>query len=421
MPNEPTSTLLAEILANADVQSVYQPVISLRKKRTIFEEALGRGKSHDGTLLSPLPLLDIARKEGRLHELDRLFLNSAIAGWAPRSTQGILSVNIDTSCIGPHSLPWLHRKTSEHNIQASRIILEICENRSQSPEELNTFVREARALGFLIAIDDLGKEHSNLDRIISLAPDLIKLDRDLIEQIHTAPHKRALVRSIVRFGEECRALVVAEGVECWEEAFCLMELGIDLYQGYYFAHPNPVQTPRKHWLSKTEILGRSFRVHRTNALRKQQEFRNLLHALSNKSCEQLSKQSADEFDRMLAHYANRTPHIECLYILDSWGEQITRTHFSRHLGQSPRSSLFEAGSVGEDHSLKDYFLNLPPGSAYLSESYLSQASGNPCHTFSRWFPDCEGSSFVLCIDLPVQTVSNLRPKRKNPVETQGHL
>jgi len=390
---------LQGILATGSVQSMYQPVISVSKGRTIFEEALGRGISAQGNLISPLPMIEAAREQGLLHELDRQFVSAGLRGWAARSKTVALSLNLDASCIGPHTVPYLMDLVQLYHVPPQQIIIEICENRTPSPTILQDFVKACRTHGFLIAIDDLGKEHSNLDRILALTPDLIKLDRELIMNVHLDPKKQSLIKSMAKFGQECGACVIAEGVELWEEVFALLEQGIDLFQGYYFIEPRRTPPPDKHWFGKAEIVRRSFRVHRANQLRRTHEIRETLNALCERACKSLFKYRHDKFDSILARYAQRLSKFECLYVLDSWGEQVSKTHLSAKMHLS-KSLLFKPADKGEDHSLKDYFVNLPRLGSYLSLPYISQATGRPCRTFSRWFMDQKQTAYVLCVDLP---------------------
>ena len=383
---------LQGILATGSVQSVYQPVISVSRGRTVFEEALGRGLSPQGTLISPLPMIEAARSQGLLHELDRQFVSAGLRGWASRSGNVALSLNLDASCIGPHSVPYLLDLIQLYQVSPKQIIIEICENRTPSPAILTEFVKACRKHGFLIAIDDLGKEHSNLDRILALAPDLIKLDRELIMGVHLDPKKQSLVKSMARFGQECGACVIAEGVEQWEE-------GIDLFQGYYFIEPRRVPPRDSHWFPKAEVVRRAFRVHRANQLRRSHEIQEHLNLLCERACVSLLKKTLPELDAALARYVQHIPQLECLFVLDSWGEQISHTHVSPRMHLA-KSLLYRPGEKGEDHSLKDYFAHLPRHGSYLSQPYISQATGRPCRTFSRWFFDQKQAGHVLCLDLP---------------------
>ena len=87
-----------------------------------------------------------------------------------------------------------------------------------------------------MAIDDWGKGHSNLDRMLRLRPEVIKLDLSLV-QGHEAPYHRAVISAITSWAEEVGALVCAEGIETPEQRVELAALGVHLGQGYLFGRP----------------------------------------------------------------------------------------------------------------------------------------------------------------------------------------
>lgn len=396
--------------------SVYQPVISMNRRCIIFCEALGRGRDPNGEIIPPFNLFQAANTNERLTHLDRSLIHAALNGWKDRANQQLLSVNIDVRCLQNDSVDFLCRTLEESQVSPSQVILEICENKTENTDALLHFVNHSRQCGFLIAIDDLGKEYSNLDRIVSLAPDLIKLDRELITNVHQDPAKRALVRSMVRFGEECGAQVVAEGVECWEDVFALMEQGIDLFQGYYFARPRECCQEPSPWLPKLDILNKSFQAHRANEIRHVRIIRDILDGILLRVNQNLSNYHVYELDRILAHYAEAFPQIECIYTIDEWGEQISRTHFSRTKNNTPRTSLFKPACSGHNHSLKSYFQHTPKQGSFLSDLYISQATGTECRTFSQWFHDAEGQRHILCIDFSDQTMLGVTHSRNFKVE-----
>jgi EAL domain-containing protein (putative c-di-GMP-specific phosphodiesterase class I) len=395
--------------------SVYQPIISANRKSVAFVEALGRGKEDSGNVISPTALIQEALETHSLEALDRSFILSALAGWQERQSEQLLSINIDVRTIGNHSVDFLCQAAATYAIAPARIILEICENESTNTQLLLNFVNRSRQHGFLIGIDDLGKEFSNLDRIVTLAPDLIKLDRELVTGVHQDPQKRALVRSMVRFGEECGAQVVAEGLECWEDIFALMEQGIDLFQGYYFARPRPEPYEPAHWLGRLDIITKSFTAHRTHAIGEIRKLRENLDHTINRLTPLLARHPRQKYDRILAKFAYAVDYIECLYLIDEWGMQLTPTHFHK-TPSSARSRLFAPAHNGHNHSQKHYFQNLPRQGTYLSELYISQATGNECRTLSCWVQDDDHRDYILCIDFANQEILHLASSRKFQVE-----
>jgi EAL domain-containing protein (putative c-di-GMP-specific phosphodiesterase class I) len=102
-----------------------------------------------------------------------------------------------------------------------------------------------RALGYRIAIDDLGEGYSGLTSFALLEPETVKLDMSLIRGIDDVPMKRKLVRAMATLCRELEARLVAEGVETVAERDTLVEVGVDLMQGFLFAVPDfPFPSPK---------------------------------------------------------------------------------------------------------------------------------------------------------------------------------
>jgi EAL domain-containing protein (putative c-di-GMP-specific phosphodiesterase class I) len=103
-----------------------------------------------------------------------------------------------------------------------------------------TALERLRALGALIALDDVGLGHSNYMMILECRPDYFKVDRHFVEGCHRDFHRRAVLASVARLARPFGARVVAEGVEQPKDLAALRRLGITLVQGYLLARPAPV-------------------------------------------------------------------------------------------------------------------------------------------------------------------------------------
>jgi len=121
-----------------------------------------------------------------------------------------------------------------------RILLELSEHDPvEDYDVLMATLAPLRARGMRLAIDDVGAGFSSLRHIVLTAPDVIKLDRSIIDGVSTDPVLTTLVRSLVDFGHGCGAQVVAEGVETGPDAAALLLLGVDYGQGWHFGRPGP--------------------------------------------------------------------------------------------------------------------------------------------------------------------------------------
>jgi hypothetical protein len=123
-------------------------------------------------------------------------------------------------------------------IPPSQVVIELTE---QSPTDdfalLDTALHHYRAMGFSIALDDLGAGYSSLRLWSELRPDYVKIDRHFIDGIHQDAVKREFVGSILKMAKASRAQVIAEGIELPEELTVLADMGVDLLQGYLLCRP----------------------------------------------------------------------------------------------------------------------------------------------------------------------------------------
>lgn len=231
---------LDQILAHGDLHCLFQPILSLSERRLVGYEALTRGPSN-GPLHSPLPLFSIARSSGRLSQLELLCRRKACARFRDLKLEGKLFLNVSPeSLLEPTHQPGRTLQLLQtFGISPSDVVIELTE---QTPIEdfslLDTALHHYRAMGFSIALDDLGAGYSSLRLWSELRPDYVKIDRHFIEGIHLDAVKREFVGSILKMAHASRAQVIAEGIEIAEELAVLSEMGVDLVQGYLLGRPN---------------------------------------------------------------------------------------------------------------------------------------------------------------------------------------
>ena len=132
------------------------------------------------------------------------------------------------------------RTEALEGVDAERVIVELTEQiRVEDYTRLADSLRALRDTGARLAVDDAGAGFASLMHILKLAPDFIKLDGELIRSIDIDPVRRSLAASLMRFGEETGALIIAERIETPGELQTLRELGVRYGQGFYLARPAP--------------------------------------------------------------------------------------------------------------------------------------------------------------------------------------
>lgn len=226
----PRGTLDAEFdAALAGIWVGVQPVV--RAGGGLFGyEALMRTDA--STLKTPHALLTAADELDRGIELGRAVRAAAARRVvdAPRGTS--LLVNLDVTDLGDDEL---YDPSSPLAASASRVVLEITERRPlPEPDQLAPRLERLRALGFRIALDDLGAGYAGLNHLTRLAPDIVKYDMELVRGIDRSPTKRAILEAMSSLARKIGVQTIAEGIERESERAIVVELGVDLLQGYLF-------------------------------------------------------------------------------------------------------------------------------------------------------------------------------------------
>ncbi len=221
--------------ALAGLFMAYQPIVSWSAKRAFGYEALVRSK--EPSLPHPGALFDAAEKLQRWDDLGRLIRRKCVEPWNDADPALSLFVNLHARELLDDTL---YERSSGLAEMSSRVVLEITERAHlDSVQDVETRINRLRAMGFRIAIDDIGAGYSGLNSFTMLRPDLVKLDMALVRDIDKDPVKRRLAGLLIQLCEDLGIGVVGEGVETATERDTLIELGCDLFQGYLFGRPSP--------------------------------------------------------------------------------------------------------------------------------------------------------------------------------------
>ena len=223
---------LARALRGDGVASHFQPIVDLGRGEIAGHEALLRFPGHP--VSSPARWLEVAHDHGCGAELEAVALRSALAAAPVRPRGTFLSVNIAPGVL-------THRAVQDaffDQPSLAGVVVELTEHsRVEHYGRLADELDRLRALGAVIAVDDTGAGYAGLQHLVSIRPEIIKLDRALVAGIDQDRPRRALVEMFDSFANRFDAWVLAEGVETPGELATLRRLGIPLAQGYLLARP----------------------------------------------------------------------------------------------------------------------------------------------------------------------------------------
>lgn len=243
--NESEIRLIRQVIENESIEVHLQPIISIKKKAVMGLEALSRGIVSTKTIM-PTALFDIASASGNTVALDRLCRKKSLELYSSLTKQLddeiILFLNFDASIIdqGVVGSGVLLEAANSLNINPSKIAIEINETRVDDLESLKKFINTHRDYGFIIALDDIGAGHSNLNRVAITRPDILKIDRTLVKDLDKEIYKQEVFKSLMSLARNIGSLVVAEGIESEAEAIAALDFGVDMLQGFYFSRPKSI-------------------------------------------------------------------------------------------------------------------------------------------------------------------------------------
>ncbi|ADD68497.1 diguanylate phosphodiesterase [Denitrovibrio acetiphilus DSM 12809] len=400
------------IIAEKNVVTLFQPVISLREKRIIAFEALTRGIcSETGAIIHPMELFSAAKAENCSTELDRLCRKNALKAFKtiPDHEKYILFINFDTTAIeanDPDVKRITQEYTDEQGLDYSSISIEIVESKIDNQDNLADFVDHYRKLGYYVSLDDFGAMHSNMNRIIVSKPDIIKIDMELIKDVHLNYYQQSILSSIIDLAKKTGALTLAEGLEAAEDIVTCYELGIDLYQGFYFFRPC-IDIQGNYPFIETRIDYLVMLI--KNKLKENVLIRKNQH-LSFDFIINILKEGAQDCDvenyiKFLSQQITNFDEIERVFLLDESGHQPFKSISNICINSKKQRSFLMMHEYNADHSLKDYFYYLDKieSDRFYTETYLSSVTGKVLRTMSSRM-EIQSKKYVLCVEF-VDTVS----------------
>ena len=228
-----------KIVTQKAITLLAQPIIDVATNEIYAWELLSRGPK--GTVLeSPLQLFTVARQTGRLYELELIVVEKMLQQVKASRCRQDIFVNCTPLTLGNIKFISDLKKLLQkyRGISPKQITFEVTER--DSIEGLKNFafnINVLRLMGFKIAVDDTGAGYSSLNTISEIMPDIIKIDRSVIENIDKNSVKESMLKGLLLVAKEAGSLVVAEGIENQEEASVLTRNKVDLAQGNFYARP----------------------------------------------------------------------------------------------------------------------------------------------------------------------------------------
>jgi len=233
-----------DILDSGALRAHYQPIVALKDGKVVAHESLIRLPAH-AALRSPDEFFKAARAEGLTVRAEQACLDEGVRSWAEHKPDTRLFLNLSAFAI----IEMVDRLTvagvlsalHAASISPSALVIEITEH--EHVTDLPRLIATAtalRATGLRFALDDFGDGRSSLRLWAELRPEIVKIDKYFIHDVHTEPIKVQTLRGLTRLAETFGTTLVAEGIETEDELRVVRDLGIELGQGWFLGRPQAV-------------------------------------------------------------------------------------------------------------------------------------------------------------------------------------
>ncbi len=331
----------------------YQPIIGAASGSIIGYEALARQYDANGLVISAGDLFSsIDIPTDQLLSWDREVRRLALKQFSQSNYNGYLSINISASWVDLivdfNSLPTV-LMLDEFNIDRSRVIVEITESKGDL-DKLVEIAAVYRRHGLKIAIDDFGAGFSQLERVVAIQPDIIKLDMQLFQNAARGGIASDIVHLISRLAKRTGCRIVCEGVETVDDFHFGLSCGAQYMQGFLFSHATADFKQPTHYKKQISSLRKTF-LTRTLVKEKRK-----LQFISNiKSLIELLKIALEtdfNLHKISAHPFEKSGVLR-FYLCNNEGEQI-----SSNFNFSDTKWFEDTSQLGFNWAWRPYFYQL---------------------------------------------------------------
>lgn len=377
----------------------FQPIVEVSSGAITGYEALARFVEPGGKVKSAGYLFSdqsLSLQDKRV--LDQNIREKAIqcVKYLPEKTR--ITLNISPQWIelsSPHDLPTLEM-LSKHQVDPKRVVVELMES-SGDLNRIYDAVASYRKAGVRIAIDDFGAGFSQLDRVIALEPDIIKLDMRLFQQAAQGGLAESVVESLVDLCTKVGAVIVCEGVETKEE-FCFgLKCGAHYMQGFLFSEATAKFLPKYAFKEQLADLRMHFYNQQRAALGQGKQSHHHLKQVIKQIEEHHASLTSLDISYVMASLVEITNLIR-FYVCDSIGEQQTANY-----SYLPDTKIWEKDYTykGYNWSWRPYFYQLSScDKMIVSDSYLDMQTAKACRTYSIQLND----AVVLMVDVESSSI-----------------
>ncbi|MEA1918486.1 MAG: EAL domain-containing protein [Campylobacterota bacterium] len=234
------SKLLVDAIDHEQIKPYFQPIAQFNNGEIEKYEALVRIVPNEGHVIAPFRFLSIAKRLRVYNKITEIMFYETLKTIKEHNIA--CSMNLSADDLNHQPTVELIYHALEIFEKNAQLTFEILESEAiDSYESVTLFIKNVRALGVNVALDDFGSGYSNFSHVLNMPINIIKIDASLISSIDTNKNSRLMVETIVALAQRLKVQTVAEFVSSEAIYHVVKEIGVDYVQGYYIGKPEPIE------------------------------------------------------------------------------------------------------------------------------------------------------------------------------------
>ena len=388
------SDSLDQILQSRQVETLFQPVVSVERRSVIGFEAFARGcRTADGAMIQPKTMFDPSLDPDVALEIDRICRENTLRRFkkiAANHSNVLLFLNVNVSSLKSSKMrpDFLSQQVAELEIDPRRVVIEadvehLC---GDLPFDLAEAYRKQ---GFLLSLDDSNAAPAALCHLHRLKPDFLKTMRPGTDDAKQERLRGEMLRALAENARWVGCRLVGKGVEEEADAFLLLGAGVYLQQGFFYTKSEQSGEDGDAlavFKKKIHEVHARYRESQTKQIQAKKTAFKDLHRAASKARYRCEGAMRAEFDDLAAGLARDVEPAFTVFILNRAGQEVART---REGGLGP----------SRDHSIRDYYLHLKTGFEHFVTPVFTSPETKRAHLIlaSRFY-NREGDEYILGIE-----------------------
>jgi len=223
-----------------------QSQVDSKTKKCLGAEALVRWNFPERGVLPPYEYINVLEKSGLIHKLDKYIWEEVVKvlkDWKERGIKQYISINVSVKDFYYIDLyKELTSLVEKYEVSPSKLNIEITESViAVNNHAYGEVIKKLQNYGFKIEMDDFGSGYSSLNLLKDVSMDVLKIDMGFLSKTENSDRAVLIINSITKMAKKLGMLIIAEGVETEEQTDILVKANVDLFQGYLYSKPIPVE------------------------------------------------------------------------------------------------------------------------------------------------------------------------------------